>query len=283
MSHTWLAVALALASALTQAFGTVMRHRTADGGGAGSGGVRGVFSALAQPYWWAGTGISLLGFVFQGLGLKFGSLLLVQPVTVLSLMFALPLGARFTGRRVSVAEWAWGSVLTICVGVIVVLGRPVGGDIHPPWWQWVIACVIGIVAVAALIVVARGRMRSDRAMLLGVAGGLAFAYVALFTKGVVERFGHGGFEELLRTGELYGLVVAAVLALTVQQASFNAGAVHQAIPASTVTTPVASIALGLGLLHERFSVAPPVLLVLAGAVVVMGISTVRLSHAEVHD
>lgn len=278
MTETWPAVVLALASALSQAFGTVMRHRPA---GDGDHGGEGRFGVLTSGYWWAGMGVSAAGFAFQGLALAFGSLILVQTLTVLSLTFALPLGAWFTHRRVTKTELFWGSVLAACVAVLVVVGRPTGGEAHPPWHEWAIACGVGIVVIALLHRVARGRMRSDRALLLGVSGGIAFAYVALFIKGVADRFAAGGPAEVIGNGELYGLVLAAVAALSLQQMSFSAGAVHQAVPASTVTTPVVALVLGFAVLGERVAVDGAELALLGLTVVVMGVATVLLARKEV--
>lgn len=278
MTETWPAVVLALASALSQAFGTVMRHRPAGRRDLGDGGR---FGILTSAYWWTGMGISAAGFAFQGLALAFGSLILVQTLTVLSLTFALPLGARFTGRRVTKTELFWGHVLAGCVAILVFFGRPSGGDLHPPWWEWVVACGVGLALIAVLVRVARDRMRGDKALLLGVAGGTAFAYVAMFMKGVADRFALGGITEVLVNGELYGLVLAAVAALTLQQKSFSAGAVHQAVPASTVTTPVVALVLGFAVLDERVAVDGAELLLLGVTVVVMGVATVLLSRKEV--
>lgn len=278
MTETWAAVLLALASALSQAFGTVMRHRTA---GRAGGRVEGRFGVLTSRFWWTGMGISLAGFLFQGLALGFGSLILVQTITVLSLTFALPLGAWVTGRRVTKTELFWGYVLAGCVIVLVLYGRPTGGDAHPPWHVWALACAGGLVAVALLLRLSKGRSSGNRALLLGVAGGIAFAYVALLTKGAADRLAHGGLIDLLSTGEVYGLVVAAVAALTLQQMSFSAGAVHQAVPASTVTTPVVALGLGVVVLGEWFAVDGAEVTILCASLAVMVVATVRLAHKEV--
>lgn len=278
MTETWAAIILALASALSQAFGTVMRHRTATRPGHGTGGVLGV---LGNPYWWAGMGISLLGFLFQGLALAFGSLILVQTLAVLSLIFALPLGAWFTGRRITKTELFWGHVLAACVIVLVTFGRPTGGERRPTALAWWLACVVGVMVIAALLRVSRDRSGRDRALLLGVAGGIAFAYVALLAKGVAERFDAGGLGGVVTSGELYGLAVAAVTALTLQQMSFSAGAVHQAVPASTVTTPVVSLVLGVAVLGEWFAVAGSGFILLVGTLGVMAVATVLLARKEV--
>ena len=278
MTETWAAVLLALASALSQAFGTVMRHRTA---GRAGGRVEGRFGVLTSRFWWTGMGISLAGFLFQGLALGFGSLILVQTITVLSLTFALPLGAWVTGRRVTKTELFWGYVLAGCVIVLVLYGRPTGGDAHPPWHVWALACAGGLAAVALLLRLSKGRSSGNRALLLGVAGGIAFAYVALLTKGAADRLAHGGLIDLLSTGEVYGLVVAAVAALTLQQMSFSAGAVHQAVPASTVTTPVVALGLGVVVLGEWFAVDGAEVTILCASLAVMVVATVRLAHKEV--
>lgn len=279
MTETWAAVLLALASALSQAFGTVMRHRTK---GRAGGRLEGRFGVLASRYWWVGMGISLAGFVFQGLALAFGSLILVQTITVLSLTFALPLGAWITSRRVTKTELFWGHVLAGCVIVLVIYGRPTGGDAHPPWYEWALACAGGVLFVAVLLRLASRRRRDgSRALLLGVAGGTAFAYVALLTKGMADRWHEGGLVEVFTTGEVYGLVVVAVVALTLQQMSFSAGDVHQAVPASTVTTPVVALGLGVVVLGEWFAVDGPELAILAVTLGVMAVATVRLAHKDV--
>lgn len=279
MTETWAAIVLALASALSQALGTVMRHRTM---GRVGGRIESRFGVLASRYWWAGMLVSLAGFLFQGFALIHGSLILVQTIAVLSLMFALPLGAWMNHRRVSKTELFWGCVLTASVMVMVAFGRPTGGDAHPPVREWVLACGGGVVVVALLLALARRRHSGGgRAVLFGVAGGTAFAYVALFTKGVAQRWHAGGAWEVATTAEVYALGVAAVAALTLQQMSFEAGAVHQAVPASTVTTPVISLALGVVVLGERFAVDGLHLLTLGVTLVVMAVATVALAHKEV--
>ena len=49
---------------------------------------------------------------FQALALIKGSLILVQPLLVSALLFALPMSARMAGRRVTRGEWLWAGVLT---------------------------------------------------------------------------------------------------------------------------------------------------------------------------
>ena len=111
MHNNALAVLFALASALTIAWGTVVRHRIAEQSGVAVGDGSGnraaevpIMAAIVQPLWWAGVFSALFGYFLQIVALSFGTLLIVQPVLVLSLMFTLPLSAKYDGRRISKSE-----------------------------------------------------------------------------------------------------------------------------------------------------------------------------------
>ncbi|MGA7055393.1 MAG: DMT family transporter, partial [Mycobacterium sp.] len=103
----WVSVhAVAIFSGLLAAFwaavGIVVRQRVAQDVPA----AQAMSSAMAtsvvrQPLWWAGTSAAVAGYVFQALALAHGSLLLVQPLLVSSLLFALPLSARICHQRIT--------------------------------------------------------------------------------------------------------------------------------------------------------------------------------------
>ena len=70
-----LAVFFALASALTVAWGTVVRHRIAL---EASGSV--MRTAMRNPVWWVGTLAAIVAYGLQIVALGFGTLLVVQPI-----------------------------------------------------------------------------------------------------------------------------------------------------------------------------------------------------------
>ena len=59
---------------------------------------------VRRPLWWVGTGGDLAGYAAQAAALGLGSLVLVQPLLVTTLLFALPLAAWWSGRRLSRAD-----------------------------------------------------------------------------------------------------------------------------------------------------------------------------------
>jgi len=104
-SHSF-SIGSALLAAFFAAVGIVVRQRAIQGEAGNpedSGAI--VTSWVRQPSWWAGTLGAVGGYVFQALALAHGSLLLVQPLLVSSLLFVLPLGARFSNQHVRARDW----------------------------------------------------------------------------------------------------------------------------------------------------------------------------------
>lgn len=255
MHSNLLAVLFALASALTIAWGTVVRHRIAEEAPA-DGSLKGspFWNAVSRPLWWAGTGTALLGYGLQVIALGFGTLLVVQPILVLSLMFTLPLSARYDGRRISLSEVFWAGMLTVAVAVLVLLGRPLPGDPQPPLERWLPALIVGIGLLVALERFAQRQIRREKALLLGIVTGALFGYVAVLSKAFVDIFLQGGVMAILSNWETYGLILGATLGTVVQQYSFNAGALKNSLPAMTITEPIVAFTLSYLVLGEKFQV-----------------------------
>ncbi len=283
MSQTALVVTLALGAALCIAIGTVLRQRTAAAVPVEESGAIGPITVLVgKPLWWAGTVVGLVGYGLQAAALGLGSLLLVQPLLVLSLLFALPLGARFSRRTISAGEWLWAAALTASVAILVVVGDPKPGIERAEARHWAIICLVGIPFVAACVVIGQRSSGARKALLLGIAGGALFGVAAVLTKGVVHLVSRGTMP-LLTSPEPYALVAVAVCAVTLQQSAFQAGALQASLPATTVMEPVVASALGFLVLGEYLAADRDVTAVLVIAVSAMIAATVALARSAAGD
>src|SRR5262249_39741455 len=151
-------------------------------------------------------------------------LLVVQPLLVSSLLFALPMSARLADRRVTRAEWLWALLLTVALAAFVILARPRPGsyDNHP--LAWVVVAAVLIPLVAGCVVTAARTTGRPRAVLMAVAVGVLFGVVAVLTKMVTYIVANEGVVALLRIPALYLLIVIGVVATLLQQSAFHAGA-----------------------------------------------------------
>ena len=97
-----LSVVLALASALAFAAATAGQQRAAaESSDADARARRFVGQLLQNPRWIAATLGNAVGYGLQAAALGVGSVVVVQPILVTSLLFALPLSARLARQRMT--------------------------------------------------------------------------------------------------------------------------------------------------------------------------------------
>jgi drug/metabolite transporter (DMT)-like permease len=236
--------------------------------------------------WLVGNALDGAGYVLQFLALRRGSLLLVEPLLVLSLVFALPVAARLDHRRIEGSEL--GSTCVIAAGLALFLGvaRPGLGHPHASKLAWLVLTVLIAAICTGLVLGARGGSPRRAAVLLAAGSGIAFGYVAALT----ERTGHllsSGLIHTLSTWEPYALLVGGGAALLMTQSAFNAGALRLSLPTLTVAQPLIAIGIGLAMFGEQIDSRgfAPVLEVLGLVLVTFGVfalarSSVAASHTE---
>lgn len=276
-----LAVLFALLAAVFMAVGIVVRQRaTMDVPPEKGVSTLMLMTLVRRPLWWAGTGSAVAGFVFQALALGYGSLILVQPILVSALLFALPLSARLAGRRVSRAEWLWAVLLTAALTVFVALAKAKAGDYDVSVPVTVGVAVVCGAAVLGAVAIAVRAVDWRRAVLLAVAVGVLFGVVAVLTKIVMHNITEGRVESVLTTPALYLVVLLGVGATLLQQSAFHAGSLQTSVPTMLVLEPAVAVVLGSVLLGEHLSITgwEPVALVVAIAAMVA--ATIALGREE---
>jgi drug/metabolite transporter (DMT)-like permease len=280
-SHA-LAIGSALLAAFFAAVGIVVRQRAiqqeaeAAEDAADSGAI--VTSWIRQPAWWAGTLGAIGGYVFQALALAHGSLLLVQPLLVSSLLFVLPLGARFSNQHVRGRDWLWALLLTAALTVFVLVGQPREGHYRPPVPAWTVALATSVPVVIGCVLVARRRAGRPRAMLLAGAVAVLLGMVAVLTKVSTHRLAVHGWHGLLTVPAPYLLVALAVTVTVLQQSAFHAGALQASVPIMLVGEPIVAVLLGVVILGEHLVVRGAGGVILVLAVAAMTAATVALGR-----
>ncbi len=280
MAKADIAALLALGAAFFIAIGDVIHQRSAHEVTDEPVGHIGLFTRLLRDrQWWLGSLVAAAGFALQAAALGLGSVLLVQALLVTSLLFALPINARLTHRRVSRWEWTWAALLAASVTVIVLVGNPTAGHSRASLETWIAVAVVMGPALVLCVLGARVWSGATSAVLLAVVSGALWGLFAVLTKGVVDRL-DDGFWALLRTPELYAWALVAIAGTAWQQSSFRAGSLTASLPTMTVAEPVVASVLGIVVLGETLRPGDAGWFTLVVAVVVMVVATAALARGE---
>ena len=276
-----LVVAAALAGAVFTAIGIVVRQRaTMDVPAEHGMSLVMLNTLLRRPRWWAGTGAAVSGYAFYAVALAKGSLLLVAPLLVAALLFALPLSAWLSHRRVSRAEWAWALLLTLALAVFVALARTAPGDYEGSELPAVAVAGLSFALVGCCLLAAARFSDWRRAILLALAVGVLFGVVAVLTKIEMNLLTEDGVMRVLRSPVTYALIATAVAATLLQQSAFHAGSLKASVPAMLVLEPLVAVLLGQVILGEHLTVGTPSAVALAIATGAMAVATVALGRDE---
>ncbi|MGW0954508.1 hypothetical protein [Streptomyces sp. NPDC002545] len=277
MNAALTAVVLSLFSAVAYATAAVAQERLAAR--TRETGVRGLLRA--GTWWWA---VALNGSaaLLHVAALKYGPLTVVQPLGALTLVAAVPLGARMAGRRVAAAEWR-GTACTLLglAALLLAASGPAPVRVLSPLEALSVAGATAVLIGALSRPGARPGLRHATAS--GVASGVASALTQTVTVAATDHSG-----PLLSAHVIMVALLVAAFAtggLLLSQTAYRDG-LGAPLAVLTLTNPAAAALIGLTLLGQGMrGGATGVLLASAGAalaswgVVVLSRATPRPTDA----
>jgi hypothetical protein len=280
MARPEVATLLAMSSALCIAAGDVLQQQAAHRITDTSIGHLALFANLLRNQrWWWGALLLAASIALQAAALSQGSVLLVQALLMLSVLFALPINARSSHRAVTGAEWGWAGLLTAAIAAIVTVGHPQPGRSTAPWGTWAaVAAVLGPL-MAACVVAGRTRGGTIAATLFALVSGSLWGIFAVLTKGVVARLGEGAWA-VATTPEFYACLAAALGGIVWSQSAFRAGPLTASMPTLQMSQPVVGAVLGVVVLGETLHTGRAGIIALTSAVLATPVAIVKLARVE---
>ena len=161
------AVLFALSAALQQRGQLTLARR-----GRAVKGPVGLVRLLAIPVWLVGTLVLIGGYVTQGAALDRSTLVVVQPLLVTTIVWALPLGYWLTAQHVALRQVLGAGVVVIGFALFVLVGDPNAGVDNASTRGFVLAILATIAVVAVLLLWLQAKPApAMRAAVLGVCAG----------------------------------------------------------------------------------------------------------------
>jgi len=275
-----LAVLCALASAFMYAMASVLQQRVAAVQPPDQSMRIGLLTRLLRsPAWMLGLVCDVAGYVFQFVALGHGPIVLVQPLLVCGLLFALPIGAAWAGRRLHPSDWL--ASVAVCAGLAVFLtvARPSSGRNDARPFVWVLMLASTAAAALILVVSSRGRGQRTRAIMLSGAAGIVYGAAAALTKTSSHLLDRG----LLRAAahwQPYMLLIAGVAGMVIAQSAFQSGSLDVSLPTMSVTDPVVSIAIGALAFRESLAASSSAIALEVISVAAMSVGVFVLARSK---
>ncbi len=280
MTKTGIAALLAVAAALMIGIGDVLEQRSAQQVTDKPVSTPALFHRLLRDRrWWLGSLVAAAGFGLQAAALGLGSVVLVQALSVTSLLFALLISGVATHRKITRWQAIWAVLLAAAVTVVVTVGNPQAGTPRGSVKTWTIVALILGPALILCVIGAHFSSGWRSALLLGLMSGSLWGLFSVLTKGVVDQLGHG-IPQLLRTPELYVWAVLGIAATAREQSAFRAGPLTASLPAVTITEPLVGSVLGVTVLGETLSTNHVGMVALGMSVAVMVAAVVALARSQ---
>lgn len=238
---------------------------------------------VRRPRWLAGVACSFAGdLAFSG-AVGSGSVIRVEAVFTVRLIFGLLIAALWGQHRIPLRETL--AAVAITGGLIAFLfaARPQEGasSLAVGDVRWGLGC--GSVAVVALVLtlIARRCTHSSRALLLGVAAGALFGLQASLMKRSVQVLSHEGVTALLITWSGYTVIVVALSGMLLMQSAFNTAPLAASYPGAVSGQLICSIAIGIAVLGGTISLGTVSLAVGGAALVVLLVGIVLLARSPI--
>lgn len=273
------AAILAILSAFIYGLGTVLQQRGTLETQAGERDLRFLLQMLRKPAWLLGTLMQVGGWALQVAALSKGSLAVVQSLISLSLVFALPFGARLTnqyiGRRTIIGAAA--SLLGILAFVLI--GQPQSTLEESPVLSLLIS---GVIAIGLMIFLTWQGARNHGAVtaaFFATGAGLSFALGAAVMKGLTMLVGTDPpLLLVIPTGVI--VLVASLGSVILMQSALKTGFLAPSIAGSNATTLIGSVLLSFIVFQESISSELHLIVFALLGLALATIGVVLLAHPE---
>ncbi|MDE3203264.1 MAG: DMT family transporter [Acidobacteriota bacterium] len=229
--------------------------------------------------WLAGLAISVLGFAFQAVALGLAPVVLVQPLVVAELLFALPLAAVSNGSHLGRREWAGALLVTFGLILFVSVIHPSDPHFRASGTAWVLLTAITAAVVGALVALAVRLRGVPRTSALAASAGVCLGLMSVLTKVAAHDFAAHGVAAI-GSWAPWGVAVSGLVGMSLAQNTFGAGPLAVSLPLMDLGEPLVAAVIAVTVFGERLghlSLVGSAGLVVAASVVLAGVVLLDLS------
>ncbi|WP_131096947.1 DMT family transporter [Streptomonospora litoralis] len=228
--------------------------------------------------WCLGTLLTVVGVVAHMVALGYAPLIVIQPIGVSGLLFAVMLSAFFRRQRLTKSQ-VFGSLAVTAALAGLLATLPGHGGTPVPTHAEMFLMPAGCVGVMlACVAAARFTGATTRAWMLALAGGVAYGATSAFAR-VIGSAAVTDVLALVQPLTLVGLAIGLSGAVVVQNA-YRSGHFALAYATLLISDPLSAAAIGVAFFDERMPHGPIDGSIAAGAAVLLVAGVVTLARSS---
>lgn len=248
-----LAIIIAIAAAITLAYGAYFQNAAFDKGKkhgiSGSLSFKNLKKLLTEKRWLGGFSFLALAAVLQVTALSLAPLIVVQPVGAIALVITALLNAKYAKIPITRNSWFAIALCTFGIGTFVIFAAGVAENVelNDASLLTVLGLLIGIVIILGVSFFTFAREAKALAYIVGA--GVLYGFVASLMKVVVQRIIQGDFEWLTVLC-IVATIGAVVLGGWFVQSAYASGPPDLVVAGLTVIDPMVGVFIGIVVLGE---------------------------------
>jgi hypothetical protein len=238
---------------------------------------------LRTPLWVAGMSLSVVALTLHGVALSEGSLVLVQPVIVTGVVFAVLIRAALERGLPSRAEVAWAAITWAGLATFLIGTGSPSRAVHPPAHAGpAVAVLLVVAATGGLLARWRPARSTGKGLWLGAVSGVLFGLVAVLLKLVLDSAATG-LLSTVSAWPLWVMVACGVCAVLVNQRAYQSNRLSVSMPLLNIVDVLVALVLASVVFGETPRLGGLALLVQAAGLIAMGLGVFRLARLEDGD
>jgi drug/metabolite transporter (DMT)-like permease len=205
-----------------------------------------------QPIWLLSQLVSVVGIALQWVALATGPLVLVQPLLVTGVLFAVTFAALMRRRRPDHVVLLGAAVCAAGLAAFMLIAQPAASTAPALRLDALLPLVIGLAVILGVcLFVAARRTGVGRTLALAVSAGIMYGVTAALIKVALGTLENGGAAAMFTTWPMYAVAVCGPLGFLLNQNAFQSGvALAPALAVIIVLDPLVSIGFGILWLGE---------------------------------
>lgn len=229
----------------------------------------------------AGLLLQLGGALLELIALDKASLILIEPILTLDLVFLLIFIQMKSHIRAGWKEWA--AVVAIIAGLtmLFVVGRPGSGKLNYSIPIWVImGALLVVLCIATVRIIRHAKSSTARALVAAIPTALATALNAAFAKLMLGQVKMYGIGQVFVHWPLYALIACGISSIYLMQNTYGAGPLAVSQPVMEIGSPTIGVLIGIMVFHNSFAHSSSALAVEAISIMAMVWGLLMLSRSK---